>query len=176
MTIFYKFTINFFYKIYFSFIIWLTNFLPKKFRNNILNNLLLWNNRIILSRKGKVKNILILLPRCLQYFKCEHNVISSVDNCKLCGKCKIKDIMEIKENYGLKDVKVAPGGKIAKMFVEEINPDYIIAVACEMELILGIKEVFPYKVLAVNNIIVNKPCINTDVEIEKIETFVKKLL
>lgn len=176
MTIFYKFIINFFYKIYFPVIIWLTNFLPKKGRNKILNDLLICNNNIVLSKKEKVKKILILLPRCLQYFKCEHNVISSVENCQLCGKCKIKDIMKIKEKYGLKDIKVAAGGKIAKIFVEEIKPDYIIAVACEIELILGIKEVFPYKVLAINNIIVNKPCINTDVEIEKIENFVRQIL
>lgn len=170
--------INFFYKIYFPFLIWLTNFLPKKSKNKILNNLLLWNNNIILSKKEneKPKNILILLPRCLQYFKCEHNIIASVENCQLCGKCKIKDIIKIKEKYNLRDVKVVSGGKLAKMFVEQIKPDYIIAVACEIELILGIKEVFPYRVLAVNNIIIDKPCINTDVEIEKIENFIKQLL
>lgn len=176
MTGFYKKIIRIiFYRFYFPTIVWFSYFLPKKVRNKVLNFLIIQNNNFMIDEKnGKIEKILVLLPRCLQYFKCEHNIISSIENCKLCGRCKIKDIVNLKEKYNL-DIKVAPGGNLAKYFVEEVRPDYVIAVACELELILGIKEVFPYKVLAVPNIIVEKPCINTDVEVENIEKFIKLL-
>jgi hypothetical protein len=167
----------FFYKFGLPIIVWLSNFLNKKSHDTILEKMIEINNTLVLKEKklNDSKKVLILLPRCLQYFDCKHNIISSVSNCRSCGKCKIKDIILLNEKYKL-EIKVAPGGSLAKMFVKEINPDYIIAVACDEELILGIKGVYPYKVLAVENIIVTKPCINTDVEIDKIENLLKKIV
>ncbi len=166
----------FFYKIFLPIIIWLINFKNTKKKYFILNKLINLNNKIVLnSQKNKARNVLILLPRCLQYFDCSHNIISSVENCKSCGKCKIKDIIKLSEKYCV-NLKVAPGGSLAKVFIKQINPDYIIAVACWVELMLGIKEVYPYKVLAVANIIVNQPCINTDVKVEEIEDILQKIV
>lgn len=164
-----------FYKLYFPFINWLSTLLPKKLKVKILKEILELNNKYVLKNKKDTKKILILLPRCLQYFNCENNIISSIENCRLCGRCKIKNIIGFKEKYNV-DIKVASGGELAKLFVEQSNPDFIIAVACEPELILGIKEVSPYRVLAITNIIKEKPCINTDVEIDKIEEFLKILV
>ncbi len=148
---------------------------PLRNKYKILNWIIKLNNKIILNSKTtSIKNVLILLPRCLQYFHCNYNLIYSIDNCHSCGKCKIKDILKLKEKYGI-EIKVASGGNLAKMFVKEVNPDYIIAVACRPELILGIKEVYPYKVVGIPNIIVNKPCINTDVELSEIENILKRL-
>lgn len=165
-----------FYKISLPLIFWFSGLLKRNRQVAILNWLVEVNNKFVLREK-KVNNpkILILLPRCLQYFGCKYNIISSVSNCSECGKCKIRDIIQLKKKYDL-DVKVAPGGSLAKMFVKEVNPDIIIAVACEIELILGIKEVYPYKVLSVVNIIKEKPCIDTDVEVEKIERFITKII
>lgn len=163
-----------FYKFFFPSVLWFSNFLPKKISLKILKWLLEQNNKIVLTCNNKgVKNILILLPRCVQYFNCKFNLISSVENCRQCGKCKIKDILELKNKYKINNIKVASGGKLAKLFVEEVQPDIIIAVACEFELIAGIKDVYPIKTLAIPNIIVKKPCMNTDVEVNKIEDFIQ---
>lgn len=165
-----------FYKFLFPFMLWFKDFLPKKVSLRLLNWLLEKNNDFVLTDDNlNVRSILVLLPRCVQYFNCEFNLISSVDNCRQCGKCKIKDIFELKDKYKLNNIKVASGGKLAKLFVKQVQPDVVIAVACELELILGIKDIYPVKTLAVPNIIVDKPCVNTDVEIKKIEGFVRTL-
>ncbi|MCX7941011.1 MAG: DUF116 domain-containing protein [Endomicrobia bacterium] len=166
-----------FYKLLFPSSLWMSSILPKKFSLQLLKWILEQNNKIVLSRNNRnIKTILILLPRCLQYFSCEFNLVSSIENCRRCGKCKIKDIVEFKEKYKLENIKVAPGGRLAKFFVEQARPDIVIAVACELELIIGIKEIFPIRTLAVSNIVVNKPCVNTDVEIRKIEEFINLLV
>lgn len=165
----------FFYKLILPIIVWWSSFFNKKKQLLILEKIVEVNNNFVLSeKKTGNKKILILLPRCLQYFNCSYNIISSISNCKSCGKCKIKDIILLNERYNL-DIKVVPGGNLAKMFVKEFDPEYILAVACDVELILGIKEVYPYKVLAVPNIIVDKPCINTDVNVSNIENLLQKI-
>ena len=161
------------YKKLFSFVIFLTQVLPKKMSLKLLNFVIDKNNKIVLKNfKNKPNKILLLLPKCLQYFSCDKNIIESVDNCQQCGRCKIKDILQISKKYNL-NLKVAPGGHLAKMYVEQINPDIVIAVACQFELIVGLKEVSNYDVIAIPNIIVEKPCVNTDVEIKKIESFIQ---
>lgn len=165
----------FFYKI----ILWIVNFLSEDNKIKFYNWYILKNNRSIL-RKIRIKNnntstpnVLILLPRCLQYSGCGIDLISSVWNCVKCGKCKIRDIIALSEKYNNIKIKVATGGKLARKFIEEDNPDYVITVACETELVVGINKVIKYKVLAIPNIIKGQPCINTDVEVKKIEKFIE---
>ncbi len=165
-----------FYKFYLPFMTWISYFFPKDVQKNILMSLIKLNNKIILtSRNNMVRKLLVLLPRCLQYFHCNFNLISSIDNCQNCGRCKIKDIILLKEKYNI-EIKVAPGGSLAKKFVEEISPEFVVAVACNQELISGIKEVYPCKVYAIPVIIIDKPCINTDTEISEIEKIVKDIV
>lgn len=165
------------YKIFFSFMLFVSQLLPKSLSQKLIKFLLEINNKFVLSNtKYRPKNVLLLLPKCLQYFNCNKNIISSIENCVRCGKCKIKNILELKEKYEI-ELKVATGGKLAKKYVEELNPDFIVAVACEPELMLGIKEVIMlYDVITIPNIIVDKPCINTDVEVEQIESYLKLLV
>lgn len=164
-------------KLIYKIILLLSNLLPKSSKIKLYKWLISVNNKHVLKGIKKNKNdktnygILILLPRCLQYSKCEKDIISSIENCRMCGKCKIKDIIELSEKYDVK-IKVATGGRLAKKIIEENKPDYIVAVACETELVLGINEVISYNVLAIPNIITDQPCINTDVEIKKIEEFI----
>jgi len=151
----------------------LTQILPEKLALKLLNIIIKKNNSVILKNlKNKPTKILLLLPKCLQYFSCNKNIIESIDNCQQCGRCKIKNILQLSKKYNL-IIKVATGGKLAKMYVEQISPDLVIAVACKPELVIGISNVDGYKVIAVPNIIVNKPCINTDVEIKEIESFLQ---
>jgi hypothetical protein len=164
------------YKKLFSLFIFLSQLLPKKLSLKFVSFIIDKNNKNVLKKLNKSPNkILVLLPKCLQYFSCDKNIIESIDNCLQCGRCKIKDILELSKKYSL-DIKVAPGGQIAKMYVEQMKPDIVLAVACESELMLGIKAVNNYDVVAIPNIIVDKPCVNTDVEIKKIEDVIKNLI
>ncbi|MBN1256343.1 MAG: DUF116 domain-containing protein, partial [Planctomycetes bacterium] len=57
------------------------------------------NNWVTRLRKVRVKpgELLLLFPHCLQWSECPNNLIASLDNCKLCGKCRIKDLIELSE-------------------------------------------------------------------------------
>ncbi len=159
------------YKNLLSIISLLIHVLPSKPSLKLLKFIIGKNNNVVLKNlKTKPTKILLLLPKCLQYFNCNKNIIDSADNCQQCGRCKIKDVLQIGKKYNL-ILKVATGRQLAKMYIEQINPDLVIAVACEPELVLGIKNVKNYKVVAIPNIIIDKPCINTDVEIKEIERF-----
>ncbi|MEN3014245.1 MAG: DUF116 domain-containing protein [Endomicrobiia bacterium] len=153
-----------------------TNFVSYSKKKKLLCWLIEINNKISIKHSKKFfKKILFLLPKCLQNSSC----VNSIDNCKLCGRCKIKDIIKIKENLSKNidvKIKIASGSQIAKLYLKAINPDYTIAVACEEELIAGIRDNFNYAIIGIPNTILEKPCINTDVDIEKVRHYLKKIL
>jgi hypothetical protein len=153
----------------------LVQVLPENLAIKLLDFVINKNNNFVLKNlKKKPAKILFLLPKCLQYFSCDKNIIDSIENCQQCGKCKIKDILQLGKKYNLV-IKVATGGQLAKMFVEQVQPELVIAVACKPELVAGIKNVNIYNVIAIPNIIVDKPCINTDVEINEVEKFLQHI-
>ncbi|MCX7956902.1 MAG: DUF116 domain-containing protein [Endomicrobia bacterium] len=172
----YKFVFNYFV---FPLSLLFSKYLSDKDKNKILNWIIQKNNDLTLKKNNKksIKKILILLPRCLQYYECKNNVVDSIENCILCGKCKIKDISTLSKKYSNRIiVKIATGGLIAKKYVKEIMPDYVIAVACVNELIMGLKDTIDYNVVVIPNIIMENPCINTDVEIEKIKKALENII
>ena len=127
---------------------------------------------MIVKKQGAWKNALILLPHCIQNDDCEHRVVKTITNCVNCGSCRISEISRFsREN--LIEAKVATGGRLAKRWVEQYKPDFVIAVACERELCEGIPAVFPIPVIAVINERPNGPCVNTDVNMEKLHGAIK---
>ncbi|MDI6641386.1 MAG: DUF116 domain-containing protein [Elusimicrobiota bacterium] len=73
-------------------------------------------------------------------------------------------------------MKVATGGRLAKRWVRELKPDFIVAVACERELSEGISAVYPLPVVGIPNIRPYGPCLNTTVDISMVETVIEKYL
>ncbi len=133
------------------------------------------NNDIVkklLTNRGKVTNILILLPHCLQNSECKNRITFDITNCKNCGKCKISELINLSKKYKV-DIKVATGGRFAQRFVKELKPEVIVAVACEHELLDGISAVYPILVLAVPNKQPFGYCKDTDVEIEEVKDNIK---
>lgn len=145
-------------------------------KNPMADKFLEYNNRRIIKYFGKekTKEIAILLPHCIQNYDCPFRITSNINNCKSCGKCKIADILSLQDKYNVY-VKVATGGTLARLFVKEKRPKVIIAVACKRDLISGIYDTFPMRVYGVYNKILNMPCVNTDVDVEKIEKVIKFL-
>ena len=135
------------------------------------------NNQLVMGEAKKVQpeQMLILLPHCLQNHDCAVRITGNVQNCKLCGKCKIKDLAALSEKYHV-HVAVATGGTLARKIVVEKRPKIIIAVACERDLTSGIQDAYPIPVFGVFNRRPFGPCYDTDVNIDLVEKGLKTFL
>lgn len=124
--------------------------------------------------KKKVNNLLVLLPHCIQLEDCELKITKDILICKKCGRCDIGDLAKIAERYNL-TMSVATGGTIARRIIKEKQPDAILAVACERNLLSGVLDTYPLPVLGVFNSRPNGPCINTMVDVNLVEEIIKKI-
>jgi hypothetical protein len=135
------------------------------------------NNQLVMAEAKRVKpeQMLILLPHCLQNHECTVRITGDVQNCKLCGKCKIKHLATLSEKYHV-HVAVATGGTLARKIVVEKRPKIIIAVACERDLTSGIQDAYPIPVFGIFNQRPFGPCFDTDVNIDLVEKGLKTFL
>jgi len=148
---------------------------PFVLKEIIVREFLVINNEIV-KKSDKIRNfrnLLILLPHCLQNSVCKIRITYNIDNCIKCGKCDIYQLCKLKERYKLK-IFIASGGTIARKIIKENKPELIIAVACERDMLSGIRDVFPLPVYSVLNDRPEGPCFNTRVSVEKIEEFIKE--
>jgi len=132
------------------------------------------NNRLVKAENPKTKKILLLLPHCLQVDECTIRLTHNIYNCERCGKCEIRDLIEISEEYKL-NLSVATGGSLARRIVKELKPEAIVAVACERDLSHGIVDTYPLPVLGIPNERPFGPCLNTKVDLEKVKDAIKFL-
>jgi hypothetical protein len=135
------------------------------------------NNHLVLSHRPRTapERLLILLPHCLQDFDCKIKITANIRNCKGCGKCQIKSLIELSSGYGV-HIAVATGGTLARRIVVEHKPEAIIAVACELDLTSGIQDTHPIPVIGILNQRPNGPCMNTVVDIEKVKSAILSFL
>ena len=72
------------------------------------------NNQLVRSNSHRTRptRLLILLPHCIQDFDCQVREYGNIRNCKGCGKCEIKDLVELADQYQVK-IAVATGGTLA---------------------------------------------------------------
>jgi hypothetical protein len=130
------------------------------------------NNSLVMRDSVKAEKILLLLPHCIQNSQCDIRLTFDVFKCKRCGKCKIRDLIELAENSGV-SIAIATGGTIARKVVKEVMPDAIVAVACERDLSSGIVDTYPLPVLGVLNERPYGPCIDTTVNLDKVQDALK---
>ena len=126
------------------------------------------NNTLVKKEKTKVKSILLLLPHCLQINECDVRLTFNIYNCKRCGKCGIKDLIQIAEDNHL-TLFIATGGSLARRIINEINPGAVVAIACENDLSSGIADTYPLPILGIPNERPFGPCFNTNVDLEKVK-------
>lgn len=135
------------------------------------------NNKFLGIERPKATRILLLLPHCLQINECDIRLTYNIYNCKRCGKCEIKDLIQIADDNNL-TLFIATGGNLARKIVKDVHPQAIVAVACERDLSSGIADSYPLPVLGIPNERPFGPCVNTRVNLEKvrdaIEFFCKK--
>lgn len=130
--------------------------------------------REISKLKVKPNKILLLMPHCLQFSECEYRVTGKEIKCKMCGKCEIKDLMEISKKYNVK-LSIASGGTMARNIIKNFNPELIIATACERDLISGLMDTVNLPVIGILNERPFGPCLDTRVDLNKIISILENL-
>ena len=126
------------------------------------------NNRLVRMEGIKTKKILLLLPHCLQINDCDVRITNDIFNCKRCGRCEIKDLIDIAIKKNLR-LFVATGGNLARRIVKDEKPEAIVAVACERDLSSGIADSYPLPVLGIPNNRPFGPCLNTQVDLDRVK-------
>lgn len=126
------------------------------------------NNTLVKRERPRVKSILVLLPHCLQINECDVRLTFNIYNCKRCGKCEIKDLIQIADDNHL-NLFVATGGSLARRIVNEVKPEAVVAIACENDLSSGIADTYPLPILGIPNERPFGPCLNTSVNLDKVK-------
>lgn len=125
------------------------------------------NNTLVRAERPAIKSILLLLPHCLQIDECKIRLTHNIKNCARCGRCRIKDLIEIAEDNDL-SLFVATGGNLARKIVSDVRPEGIVAVACERDLSSGLVDSYPMPVIGIPNDRPFGPCFNTQVDLDKV--------
>jgi hypothetical protein len=135
------------------------------------------NNNAVRRRNVRLAppEMLILLPHCIQRWECPHKISSTVTNCERCGKCVVDALVELAEKYGV-GIEVATGGGGALRALNEHAPKGVVAVACEREMVDGIRDALPRPVLGILNERPEGPCKNTVVDPAKVESAIRWFL
>jgi hypothetical protein len=139
---------------------WVVKF-AKRFginRDKMGNSFIKLNNRIVRIKNHVFSScdLIALLPRCLS--KEMHQRIS-----------------EITKKYNI-DYFVVHGGEAAREKVKNKRPKAIVAVACERDLVAGIKDVKNILVLGIPNTRPQGPCRNTCINLVEFENSIRMFL
>lgn len=143
-----------------------------------LEAVVIWMNRLrgrVTRRRYPPENVLLLLPHCLQYQKCDAAVKEDIRHCRRCGKCRMKELCELAERLGVQ-VHVASGGREALTRTQRPDVHAILAVACTKELAEGIRATFPKRVVGVLNSWPHGACKDTDVNVAAVEQALTELI
>ncbi|AEV69140.1 hypothetical protein Clocl_2571 [Acetivibrio clariflavus DSM 19732] len=149
-----------------------------KTKKDLLRKFYIDFNNAMVNASGRrylPKNVLILLPHCLQYSECGYKITNNTENCRRCGRCSIGKILKIAEEREV-EVCIVTGGTAARNIVKRINPELIFAVACERDLTSGIVEVGKIPVIGLINDRPNGPCYNTTVDVESLKQRLDEIL
>jgi uncharacterized protein len=135
------------------------------------------NNELVTAEAGVYEpdQVLILLPHCLQSSKCKYRLTYDINNCKRCGMCPVRGLIELSEKYGA-HIAIATGGTIARRIVVQKRPRIILAVACERDLSSGIQDAYPLPVYGVLNERPSGPCLDTRVCLRNLEDALRYFL
>jgi hypothetical protein len=129
--------------------------LMKVSRDRMGNSFVRVSNSVARSLKvrGRRERVLVLLPRCLR-------------------PEQIKEISAFSKEHGV-NVHTVSGGELARKRVKELKPTAVVGVACERDLVSGIRDVgIKLSVIGVPNERPDGPCKNTYVDVGKVKAAV----
>ena len=145
-------------------------------KNDIRRVFVKLNNSYIYSNTYNfdIKDILILIPHCIQKNSCKLKVTNKIENCVQCRLCNVSDLVKLKEKTGI-NIVLATGGTLARKMIIENKPKAAIAVACERDLTSGIQDMSHIPVLGIFNKRPNGPCVDTFIDIHEVESAINFL-
>lgn len=151
----------------------------------LFNNLVLWMNNTVRGKylpgwlggqkRFPPEQVVLLFSHCLQNSDCPQKIVNDLANCKRCGKCVVKGLLELSERYQVR-CAVASGGEMALQKVKPENVKAVLAIACEMELAAGISAIYPKPVVAIPNTRPHGPCKDCLADLQVVEEGLKRLL
>lgn len=146
-------------------------------KERVRNSFIKVNNELVLGegRDYQPRDILLLLPHCLQSSTCAVRLTYDINNCKRCGLCPVTGLLALSEAYGV-HMAIATGGTIARRIVVQKRPKLILAVACERDLSSGIQDTYPLPVFGILNERPNGPCLDTLVPLDSLERALRYFL
>ncbi len=98
---------------------------------------------------GREEKLLVLLPRCL-------------------AKDELKQINDLKDRYPI-SIHTVSGGELARKKVKELKPTAVIGVACERDLVSGIRDVGSrFSVIGIPNERPHGPCKDTRIDMQEL--------
>ena len=135
------------------------------------------NNDLVgaIDKTFKPRELLLLMPHCLQRSTCKMRLTYSINNCKRCGKCPIDKLIGLSEEYDI-HLAIATGGTIARRIVVQRRPKLILAVACERDLSSGIQDTYPLPVFGILNFRPNGPCLDTNLPLDVLEQAIRRFM
>jgi hypothetical protein len=144
----------------------------------VFRNLVLSVNKALTGLRDlrvPAKNLLLLVPHCLQRSGCGRNIIHDLDQCEHCGQCTISALLKLRDEFGVQ-CSLVSGGREATTCVKKPDVKVVVAVACEKELADGVFSAFPKPVVTIPNLRPHGPCKDTQVDIERVKATLESLV
>ena len=129
-------------------------------------------NRLDEPRFKKVppQERILFLPQCLRNSKeCKAELTDEGWKCRKCGKCKIKELVELAEKKGYKKIFIVPGGSMIVKLAQKYKPKAIVGIACHEEVNLGIEKAHELNMPAIGILLLREGCKDTDVSIDEVK-------
>lgn len=135
------------------------------------------NNKLVEMKDIRIepKDLLVLVPHCLQYHDCPHKITRKIHNCKKCGQCQVAKFLDLKDKHNI-NVAVATGGTLARKHLKDFNPKAVVAIACERDLTSGILDSYPMPVFGILNQRPHGPCEDTVVEMDSVLSSIRNFI
>ncbi|MGE9984750.1 DUF116 domain-containing protein [Desulfovibrio sp. SGI.169] len=146
-------------------------------RDKVRRSFIKVNNELVLAARRPVapRDVLLLLPHCVQNSGCPRRLRHGADSCARCGKCQVGELLNLRDRYGIQ-FAIATGGTIAHRIVIQTRPRCILAVACERDLTSGIQDSYPLPVFGVLNQRPCGPCLDTIAPLPALEEGIRLFL
>ncbi len=118
--------------------------------------------------RGMTRDVLLLLPHCLQSSECSRVLFGDVLNCGGCGCCVMSELKQLVPRYRVRN-RIVGGGASALNAVRELGATAVVGVACERELVPAMRELGKIPVISLPNSRPEGPCRNTKVDAGAVE-------
>lgn len=127
------------------------------------------------KKKFAADQIMVICPHCLQNSECVFKILLDAGNCRKCGKCSIKGLVEVTARHNV-PLYFAAGGSAAVKLVMDPNVKAVIAVACGKELFAGLLRAMKKKIFTIHVGWPKGPCKDTFADSGEVEEAIRFLL